>query len=122
LPIASRRITGEGERGGSAVAVEGDFERLAKLPHPDIGQAPDMFGENAESDALDGVQVGHAVPWDRVVARLEDDLTRQATDGRGARSDDRPPKARYGGVARQHDHRPSADVGKLTPPDLAPSG
>jgi hypothetical protein len=62
------------------------------------------------------------VPWYRVVAWFKDNLTGQATDGRSARSDDRPSKARNGGIARQHDHRPSANVGKLTPPDVAPGG
>ena len=106
----------------SAVVVHGDFERLTKLPHPDIGKAPDSFGEDAESDTLDRVHVDHAVPWYRVVAWLEDNLTGQAADGRRARSDDRPSKPRDGGIARQHDYRPSANVGKLTPPDVTPSG
>ena len=113
---------GRPRSGGSAVAVNGDFERLAKLPHPDVGKAPDTFGEYAEGDTLDRVQVDHAVPWHRVVAWFKDNLTGQATDGRSARSDDRPSEARNGGIARQHDHRPSANVGKLTPPDVAPSG
>ena len=113
-------LTVEGSA-GSAVAVNGDFERLTQLAHPDVGQAPDPFGEHAEGDTFDRVQVGHAVLWHRVVAWLEDNLTVHATDGRGARSDDRPPKARNGGVARSHDHRPSANVGKLAPPDLTSS-
>ena len=119
-PIAGWQTTVKLQCSGGA--VNGDFERLAKLPHPDVGKAPDPFGEYPEGDALDRVQVGHAVPWHRVVAWFEDNLTSQATDGRGARSDDRPPKARNGGVARQHDHWPPADVGKLTPPDVATSG
>ena len=84
----------------SAGAVNGDFERLAKLPHPDVGKAADPFSEHAKGDAFDRVQVGHAVPWHRIVTWFEDNFTRQAADGRGARSDDRPPKARNGGVAR----------------------
>jgi hypothetical protein len=91
---------GQDPSGCSAVAVNGDFERLAKLPHPDVGEAPDPFGEHADGDALDGVQVCRAVPWHRVVAWFEDNLTGQAADRRGTRSDDCPPKARNGGVAR----------------------
>ena len=106
----------------SAIAVNSDFERLAKLAHPEVRKAPDPLGEHAEGDALDRVQVDHAVPWHRVAAWFENDLTWQATDGRGAGSDDRPSQARNCGVARQHNHWPSPNLGKLAPPDVAPSG
>ncbi len=109
------------ESGRSAIAVNGNFEGLTELPHPDVAEATDPFREGAEANALDRVQVSHAVPWHGVVAGFEDNLTGQATDGRGARSDDCPPKARNGGVAGQHDDRPSTNVGKLTPPYVSPS-
>ena len=86
-------------KGGSAAAVNRDFERPAKLPHPDVGNPPEPFSEHAEGDALDRIQVDDAVPWDGILAWFEHNLTGQATDGRGARSDDRPPEARNGGVA-----------------------
>ena len=70
--VTERRSRGSTKVGAQpAVAVHGDFERLAELAHPEVCKAPDPLGAQAEGDALDRVHADHAAPWHRIVAWFE---------------------------------------------------
>lgn len=100
--------------------VHGDRQRSTDIPHSLVAQAAESINEHSDGHTLDRVEVDGAPPRDWITARLEQYLTRQASDGRGARGDKGSPEAWNGSVAAQHQYRPTADLRQLAPPQFAP--
>lgn len=101
--------------------VDRYLKSRADLANPDIGQPPHPLDENRHRYALDRVQIDRTRIRDRIRTRLQDHLTGQPANVRRARGDERAPQPWDGGIAREDDDRPPANIGDLGPPELTPT-
>src|SRR4051812_48605328 len=90
--------------------------------HAVIAEATQAVNQRRHRDALDRIEIDHRDERDRVVRGLEQDLGRDPADRSRARPDERTPQTRDGCVAGEDDDRPTPDLRKLAPPDIAPRG
>ena len=95
----------------SAFAGDGDLEGLADLAHPVIAESAETLDERPERHALDRVEIHDRGLRHRVIAWLEQHLTRDATNCGRARPDQRAPKPRNRRISRQHHDRPAPHLG-----------
>ena len=107
------------ERSG---AVNRNLKRGADLAHAFHAEDPYPFDEHGDRNALDRIQIDRASSRNRIVAGFEDDLTRQTSNRRCARSNQGPSQSRDCDVTRQHHDRSASNFGKLAPPDLPSPG
>jgi hypothetical protein len=102
----------------SDFAGDGDLQGSADLTHPLVAESAEALDERPQRHALDRVEVDDPGPWNGVLARLEQHLTRDTTDPCRAGPDQRA-------KARNRQSRESTTTGrrptpgKLTPPDLS---
>ena len=91
--------------------VDRYLKSRADLANPDVGQPPHPLDENRHRYALDRVQIDRTRIRDRIRTRLQDHLTGQPANVRRARGDERAPQPWDGGIAREDDDRPPANIG-----------
>jgi hypothetical protein len=92
------------------LAVDGDLERFADLPHTVVAESAQAVDQRSNRDALDRVEIDDRNEWDRVARRLEQDLGRDVANRGRARPDQSTPQTRDSSVTREYDHRPAPDL------------
>lgn len=105
----------------SIVAVDGDGECRADLPHSSIGESTEPLHQRRDGDALHRIEAHDTAPRDRVLSGFEAYFADQAADRRGAGSDERSAVSRDHRVAGKNHHGATADVCYFAPPDFTAS-
>ena len=109
----------EAERlGRSGFAGDGDLERGTDLTHPRVAESAQALDKRPERHALDRVEVDDRRKWDRVVAWLEQYLTRKPADCGRAWPDQCAMQPRNRRVTGKHHDRAAPDLRELAPPNL----
>jgi len=103
----------------SGLAIDGDREGRTDLAHPSVRKSPKSLDEHPERHALDRIEVDCRALRDRILVRVQNDLARQQSDRSRAWCDQRSPKPRNSGIAREDNHRAPADCRQLAPPQFA---
>lgn len=116
--LVGGRCSGRRSRALLLSAVDRNLECLTDLSHPHTAQRADPFDQHRSRHRLDRVQVGGTPATDRVFAGVENDLTRQTSDRRRTRCNERSTQPRDGYVTRQDHDWPSTDFRKFAPPEL----
>jgi hypothetical protein len=100
----------------STGAIHCNVERGAHFVHPCATEPTEAVHEYRNRDALNGVEIQRASPWNRIFLGLEHDFAEETADHRCARCDEGSAKPRDGNVTGEDDDRPTTDIRKLAPP------
>ena len=103
------------------MTVDCDRERVTDRANALVAQAAESVEEYTDRQTLDRVEVDDTAAWNRIDARLEDDLTGSPLIV-VARGNQGAAQLGNGSISPQHDDRTAADVGQLAPPELAAPG
>jgi hypothetical protein len=93
----------------SDFAGDGDLQGSADLTHPLVAESAEALDERPQRHALDRIEVDDRGPWNGVLARLEQHLTRDTTDPCRAGPDQRA-------KARNRQSRESTTTGRRPTP------
>lgn len=79
-PVASEHDVGRRQFSEDLSAIDSHLQGSADLTHSHVTKAPDSFDKDCDRDTFDRIHIHCRAPWDRILARIEHHLARQASD------------------------------------------
>ena len=107
-------------RRSSWSAVDSDGQRSTHIAHSIVAKTTKAFGQCADRDTLNRVEVDGRTERDRILTSLEHNLTGNPPKIRRTWSNQRSPEPRDCCVTRQNDDGTTGHLRKFAPPDLSP--